>query len=86
MEKTWALQDAKARFSEVVRETANGPQCITLHGEEKAYVVSAEDFHRMQKKPKRKKAKSLYELWKSAPKVPEFKLPERTYEPMRKVF
>ena len=86
MEKSWALQDAKARFSEVVRETAKGPQRITLHGEEKAYVVSAEDFHRMKNPPKRKQTKSLYELWRSAPKVPDFKLPERKYEPMRKVF
>ncbi len=86
MEKSWALQDAKARLSEVVREAEKSPQRITLRGEEKAFVVSAEDFRRMQGKPKRKKAKSLYELWRSAPKVKGFKLPERKYEPMRKAF
>jgi prevent-host-death family protein len=86
MEKSWALQDAKARFSEVVRETARGAQRITLHGEETAFVISAEEYRRLKKKPPRKKAKSLYELLRSAPKVPGFKLPERKYEPMRKVF
>jgi prevent-host-death family protein len=38
---TWKLQDAKARFSEVVRRARAGePQIVTLHGEE-VVVVSA---------------------------------------------
>ena len=49
MAKTWALQDAKARFSEVVRlANADGPQVVTYRGVEKAVVVSAEEYRRLQ--------------------------------------
>jgi antitoxin Phd len=35
MGKTWALQDAKNRFSEVVdRAMEDGPQLVTRHGRE----------------------------------------------------
>lgn len=38
----WQLQEAKQRFSEVVRlAQAEGPQVVTRHGEEVAVVVSA---------------------------------------------
>lgn len=43
----WALQDAKARFSEVVRKAkSEGPQRITVHGREEVVVVSVEDYQR----------------------------------------
>lgn len=49
MARTWALQDAKARFSEVVRRAnADGPQVVTYRGVEKAVVVSAEEFRRLR--------------------------------------
>lgn len=45
--KRWQLQDAKARFSEVVRwSQKRGPQEITLHGKPAAVVVSKDDFDR----------------------------------------
>lgn len=46
--KPWNLQDAKARFSELVR-LANevGPQRVAVHGKEKAVVISCEDYARM---------------------------------------
>lgn len=45
----WALQDAKAHFSEVVRRAnADGPQVVTYRGVEKAVVVSAEEFRRLR--------------------------------------
>ena len=48
MARTWALQDAKARFSEVVRRAnADGPQVVTYRGVEKAVVVSADEFRRL---------------------------------------
>ncbi len=78
----WPLQDAKARFSEVMRAAEKEPQHITLRGEEKAVLISAEEYRRLRKgKPDR----TLYEIWKAAPKVPEFKLPPRKRERMRKV-
>ena len=44
----WQLQDAKARFSEVVqRAQSEGPQHITVHGREAAVVISTEEFRRL---------------------------------------
>jgi len=48
----WALQDAKARFSEVVRKAkAEGPQRITVHGREEVVVVSVEEYRRVKGQP-----------------------------------
>lgn len=45
----WRLQDAKARFSELVRRVhTDGPQHVTLHGRDAVVVVDAEEFRRMQ--------------------------------------
>jgi prevent-host-death family protein len=45
----WRLQDAKARFSELVRLAhSDGPQHVTLHGREAVVVVDAEEFHRLK--------------------------------------
>ena len=44
----WALQDAKAKFSEVVkRAQSEGPQEVTVRGEPKAVVLSLAEFKRM---------------------------------------
>jgi antitoxin Phd len=41
----WKLQDAKARFSEVVdRALHEGPQVVTRHGENAVVVVAYRDF------------------------------------------
>ncbi len=46
--KTWQLQDAKARFSELFRlARENGPQRVTKHGREAVVVLSAEEFARL---------------------------------------
>jgi prevent-host-death family protein len=48
----WALQDAKARFSEVVRKAkTEGPQKITVHGREEVVVVSVEEYRRAKGEP-----------------------------------
>jgi len=48
----WALQDAKARFSEVVRKAkSEGPQRITVHGREEVVVVSVEEYRRAKGQP-----------------------------------
>jgi prevent-host-death family protein len=48
----WALQDAKARFSEVVRKAqTEGPQRITVHGREEVVVVSVEEYRRVKGEP-----------------------------------
>jgi antitoxin Phd len=74
MKNMWALQDAKARLSEVVRESAREPQHITLRGEEKAIVISPEEYRRLRKG---RPDTTLYDIWKAAPKVEEFKIPKR---------
>jgi prevent-host-death family protein len=49
---TWKLQDAKARFSEVVRRARGGePQRVTLHGREAVVVVDPERFEVRPKPP-----------------------------------
>jgi len=48
----WALQDAKARFSEVVRKAkSEGPQRITVHGREEVVVISVEEYRRAKGQP-----------------------------------
>ncbi len=45
----WLLQDAKARFSELVRRVhSEGPQQVTVHGRDEVVVVSAEEFRRLK--------------------------------------
>ena len=45
----WRLQDAKARFSELVRRAhSDGPQHVTLHGRDAVVVIDAAEFQRLQ--------------------------------------
>lgn len=51
MKNIWQLQEAKAKFSEVVNEALrHGPQIITKHGVETALLISISDYKRMNKK------------------------------------
>ena len=44
----WQLQEAKARFSELVRRAKQeGPQRVTVHGREEVVVVGADEFRRL---------------------------------------
>lgn len=82
MEKTWALQDAKARLSELVRAAEEETQIITVRGEPKVEVRAI----RTSDADGKAQPKTLVDWWLSAPKVPEFKLPPRKREKPRKVF
>lgn len=45
----WLLQNAKARFSELVRRVrTDGPQHVTVHGRDEVVVISAEEFRRLK--------------------------------------
>lgn len=45
---TWKLEDAKNRFSELVRRAlAHEPQRVTRNGRDAVVVVSAEDYERL---------------------------------------
>jgi prevent-host-death family protein len=45
----WQLQEAKQRFSELIRSVeADGPQFVTRHGEEVAVVVSIAEYRHLR--------------------------------------
>lgn len=45
----WMLQDAKARFSELVRKVrSEGPQHVTVHGRDEVVIIAADEFRRLQ--------------------------------------
>jgi antitoxin Phd len=59
----WALQDAKARLSELVRlAMEHEPQEITLRGEPAVVVLSREDYDRMTQR-----RESLVEFMRRSP-------------------
>ncbi|WP_328805337.1 type II toxin-antitoxin system Phd/YefM family antitoxin [Rhizorhabdus histidinilytica] len=63
----WRLQDAKARFSEVVRlARENGPQRVTLHGRDAVVIVSAETW---DKERAQRSGRRLVDLLAASPLV-----------------
>jgi prevent-host-death family protein len=61
--KKWQLQEAKNRFSELVRKASEeGPQTVTKHGKDSVIVLSAEDYRKLEK-PKT----SLVEFFRTSP-------------------
>jgi prevent-host-death family protein len=45
---TWKLEEAKARFSEVVRRAhSEGPQAVTVRGRRAVVVLDAEEYERL---------------------------------------
>lgn len=43
----WKLEEAKARFSEVVRLARQAPQRITVRGEDAVVIISAQEFAKL---------------------------------------
>jgi prevent-host-death family protein len=65
MNTKWQMQDAKARFAELVRKAGTeGPQVVTYRGEDAAVVLSIEDYKRMQSK-----TMSLLDYLRAAPEL-----------------
>lgn len=51
--RSWQLQEAKARLSDLVRTAArDGPQEITVHGKPAAVVLSRADYEKLSSKPR----------------------------------
>lgn len=46
--RSWSVQDAKNRFSEVVEAARREPQTVTKHGKPAVVVVAAEEYKRLQ--------------------------------------
>jgi prevent-host-death family protein len=45
----WQLQEAKQRFSELIRSVeAEGPQVVTRHGEDVAVVISIAEYRHLR--------------------------------------
>jgi prevent-host-death family protein len=45
----WQIQEAKQRFSELLRAVkVSGPQVVTRHGEEIAVVIDIAEYHRLK--------------------------------------
>jgi antitoxin Phd len=59
----WQLQEAKARFSELVQKAIDeGPQTVTRHGKETVVVLSVSEYARL-----REREPSLKEVLMSGP-------------------
>jgi prevent-host-death family protein len=65
MNDRWQLQEAKQRFSELIRSVeVDGPQFVTRHGEEVAVVVSIAEYRHL-----RAGGEDFKEFLRSAPDV-----------------
>jgi prevent-host-death family protein len=79
----WPLQDAKARFSELVRRVhSEGPQHVTLHGRDAVVVVDADEFRRLTGQ---RTGQLLVEALQASPYRETELAPERSVMPVRDV-
>lgn len=79
----WILQDAKARFSELVRRVRiDGPQHVTVRGRDEVVVISATEFDRLQGQ---KTGQALIDAMQDCP-LPDIDIePTRSPMPVRDV-
>lgn len=59
----WSLHDAKNRLSQLVRDAQDAPQTISVRGEDRAVVLSAEAYRRLT----RGSASTLRDFLRSSP-------------------
>ena len=72
--KTWPVQDAKARFSELLDTCLNeGPQVVTKRGAEAAVLVSIEEWRQLKERSR----PTLKELLLSDEARFDFDLPKK---------
>lgn len=63
MPRSWQIQEAKNKLSELVEEAIeNGPQILTRRGEEVAVVLSLSEYRKLKKKQT-----SLSEFFRQSP-------------------
>lgn len=78
--KTWPVQDAKARFSEMLDDCLkHGPQLVTKRGSEAAVLVPIEEWRRLRGAPVR----TLKDLLLSEEARGDLKMPPRGRHPRR---
>jgi prevent-host-death family protein len=79
----WLLQDAKARFSELIRKVrSQGPQHVTVHGRDEVVVIAAEEFRRLKGNAT---GNALIEAMQASPHREIELEPRRTPMPVRDV-
>uniref|UniRef100_Q07J23 Antitoxin n=1 Tax=Rhodopseudomonas palustris (strain BisA53) TaxID=316055 RepID=Q07J23_RHOP5 len=79
----WPLQDAKARFSELVRRAgSDGPQMVTVHGRDAVVVLDADEFRRLQGE---RSGALLVEAMQASPHRAIDLAPQRAPMPVRKI-
>ncbi len=79
----WLLQDAKARFSELVRRArSEGPQLVTVRGREEVVVVAADEFRRLKGE---RTGAALVEALQASPHKDLEIAPKRARAPVRGV-
>lgn len=82
-QRRWPLQDAKARFSELVRRVrSDGPQHVTVHGRDEVVVVTAEEFRRLEGS---RSGQALIDALQAAPRGKVELAPARAPMPVRAV-
>jgi len=47
--RSWSVQDAKNRFSEVVEAARKEPQTVTKHGKPTVVVIAADEYERLRR-------------------------------------
>lgn len=82
MPRRWQLQEAKARFSEVVEGALAGdPQVVTRRGRPAVVVIPYEEYERLHAD-----STSAWDIFKTAPRFEPQELPiERDTTPVRPV-
>jgi prevent-host-death family protein len=78
--KTWQLQEAKARFSQLVKEAHKAPQSVTVHGKEEVVVLAKEEYEKLAGRPR-----TLLELFRDPRVVGADLVIKRNPEPSRPV-
>ena len=59
---TWALQDAKGKFSELVdRARTKGPQLVTRRGKEAVVIVAVEQFRQFVRREGQDKLSDFFQ-------------------------
>jgi prevent-host-death family protein len=79
----WQLQEAKARFSEVVRRARQeGPQHVTVHGRDEVVVIGAEDYRKLAGE---RRGQALVDAMQRSPHRATSLAPRRMRLPIRDV-
>jgi prevent-host-death family protein len=78
---TWQLQDAKAKFSQLIKSAEKAPQIITVRGEETAVIISIDKYRKLEGRNP-----TLWEVFQDSPfKDVELELPTFPPEGIREI-